>query len=182
MAVKRISTPAQRYAKAAYDLAAESSAVPSLNDDMQALQAMIVSSDDLSRLLRSPRVGAEAAGAALAAIAKKAKLSPVMANTVTVMALKGRKNLIPDFLQGLAMLFADQADQVNAQITSAHALTAKQADAIAQSLKAMAGKTVEIEQVVDEQILGGLVVKLGSTLIDDSVAGKLDRLKRKLVA
>ena len=182
MAVKRIPTAAKRYAKAAFDLAIESGAQSRLFDDMQTLGGMIASSDDLRVVLASPRVGREEAESMLAALAKKAKIDDIMTNSVVLMARKGRKDMVPAMLSALDVLFAVHAGQVTAAITSAQSLSAKQSESLKKTLQDMAGQTVTIEENVDETILGGLVVRVGSTLIDDSVSGKLDRLKRKLVA
>lgn len=182
MAVKRIPISAKRYAKAAFELSQASHSVAELHNNTSELAAMIEASDDLMRMIASPRVGRAASVAVIEAIAKKAKFSDVFTQTLRLMAGKGRKYLIPAFLGALEDLFAQGADQVQAQVTSAHALTAAQTNALKKSLQSMSGKTVDIETRVDDGLLGGVIIRVGSTLIDDSVAGKLDRLKRKLVA
>lgn len=182
MSVKCISTAAKRYTKAAFDLAVDSGSIQTLYDDAQAFSAMLNASDELQVMLTSPRIGRDEAQVTLTAIAKKAKFSEIFQNTLALMAAKGRKDMVPGFLAALEGLFAAHAGQVTAEITSAQALTAKQSDALMATLQKMAGQTVTIEEHVDDTILGGLVVRVGSTLIDDSVSGKLNRLRRKLVA
>ena len=88
---------------------------------------------------------------------------------------------MPDLLNALEESFIKAADELQADVTTAHALTAKQTEALKKALEKMSGQTVNLAADVDENIMGGMVVKMGSTLIDDSVSGKLDRLKRRLV-
>ena len=181
MAQNRISSSAKRYAKALVELCNEQKSLDSLKSDVADLRSMIDQSADLQSLIYSPVISRDQAAGVVAALANKAKFSQYMTNTLALLASKGRLALVPDLLNALEESFIKAADEVQADITTANALTEKQTEALKKALEKMSGQSVNMVADVDEGIMGGMVVKMGSTLIDDSVSGKLDRLKRRLV-
>ncbi|KIN73718.1 F0F1 ATP synthase subunit delta [Sulfitobacter guttiformis] len=168
---------AQRYATAVFQLAKEANTVKAVEADLTALQDAMSTSEDFRALIHSPVYTREQQGTAITAIAKKMKLSPMMANTVALMATKRRLFVLPQLVQTLRDIIADDKGEVTADVTSAKALTKTQADKLAASLKKTTGKTVTLHQTVDETLIGGLIVKVGSKMIDTSIRSKLNSLQ-----
>ncbi len=168
---------AQRYATAIYDLAKDAKKVKDLETDLDALQGALSDSDDFRALIQSPiYTRAEQAGA-ISALAKKMKLSPTMSNTLALMAQKRRLFVLPQLIQTLRDVIATDKGEVTAEVISAKALTKTQSDKLAASLKKTTGKTVTLQTTVDESLIGGLVVKVGSKMIDTSIRSKLNSLQ-----
>ncbi|MEQ6201702.1 F0F1 ATP synthase subunit delta [Sulfitobacter sp. HNIBRBA2951] len=168
---------AQRYATAVFELAKEAKKVKAVETDLTTLNDAMTSSDDFAALIHSPIYTREQQGAAITALAKKMKLSPMMANTLALMASKRRLFVLPQLVQTLRDIIAEDKGEVTADVTSAKALTKTQSDKLAASLKKTAGKTVTLRQTVDESLIGGLIVKVGSKMIDTSIRSKLDSLQ-----
>ncbi|KIN68606.1 F0F1 ATP synthase subunit delta [Sulfitobacter donghicola] len=168
---------AQRYATAVFELAKEAKKVKAVETDLTSLQDLMSSSDNFRALINSPIYSREEQAGAIAAIAKKMKLSPTMANTLALMAQKRRLFVLPQLVQTLRDIIAEDKGEVIADVTSAKALTKTQADKLAASLKKTTGKTVTLQQTVDESLIGGLIVKVGSKMIDTSVRSKLNSLQ-----
>lgn len=107
-------------------------------------------------------------------------LEPAMSNGLAVMASKRRLFVLPQLLKQLRAMIADHKGEVTADVTSAKALTKAQSDKLAKTLKARVGKTVKINATVDESLIGGLVVKVGSKMIDTSIRSRLDSLQNAM--
>lgn len=168
---------AQRYATAVFELAKEAKKIKAVETDLTALQDAMSTSDDFCALIHSPIYSRDEQATAIAALAKKMKLSPMMANTVALMAQKRRLFVLPQLVQTLRDIIAEDKGEVTADVTSAKALTKTQADKLAASLKKTTGKTVTLHQSVDETLIGGLIVKVGSKMIDTSIRSKLNSLQ-----
>ena len=119
-------------------------------------------------------------GRVIAAIAAKLGLSVLMTNTLALMSEKRRLFVLPQLVTRLADLIAEEKGEVTAEVTAARALSAAQSKKLAETLKARVGKTVKLKTTVDESLIGGLVVKLGSTMIDTSVKAKLAALQNAM--
>jgi F-type H+-transporting ATPase subunit delta len=171
---------AARYATAVFDLAKEQEALPTLEADADALTAALAISEDLRVMIGSPVVSREGQEAAIKAIAIKMNLSTLVSHTLQLMAQKRRLFVLPQMLTVLAERISDEKGEVVAEVTSATELSADQKDKLAASLKASAGKTVKLKTAVDETLIGGLVVRLGSTMIDTSVKAKLSALQNAM--
>ncbi len=171
---------AGRYATAVFELAKEGKKLKQLEADVAALDGAMSASDDLRNLVSSPVYSREEMGAAIAGVAKKMKLSATMKNTLALMATKRRLFVLPQLLDGLRGLIADEKGEVTAEVVSAKALTKAQSDKLAKTLKAQAGKNVVINATVDESLIGGLIVKLGSKMIDTSIRSKLGALQNTM--
>ena len=171
---------AQRYATAVYDIAKESKKVKAIEADLDALQDALATSEDFRNLIHSPIYTRDQQSGAMSALAKKMGLSPTIANTLTLMASKGRLFVLPQLISTLRGIIADEKGEVTAEVTSAKALTKAQADKLAKSLKASTGKTVTLNQTVDESLIGGLIVKVGSKMIDTSIRSKLNSLQNAM--
>ncbi|MCL7464318.1 F0F1 ATP synthase subunit delta [Phaeovulum sp. NW3] len=171
---------AGRYATAVFELAREAKGLKALEADVDALAAALDGSADLADLISSPVYTREQQGAAIGALAAKMGLSAPLANGLALMAQKRRLFALPAMIKALAALIAEEKGEVTAEVTSATALTKAQADKLAAALKAQTGKTVKLNMSVDEKLIGGMIVKLGSKMIDTSVASKLSSLQNAM--
>lgn len=171
---------AERYASALFDLAKEGKALKALEADVDALDAALAASDDLRGLIASPVYSRDAMGGAIGAVATKMGLDALTANTLALMAAKRRLFVLPQMIAGLRARLADEKGEVTAEVTSAKALTKAQSDALAKTLKERFGKTVKLNAAVDDSLIGGLVVKVGSKMIDTSIRSKLAALQNTM--
>jgi F-type H+-transporting ATPase subunit delta len=171
---------AARYAAALFELAKEGKALPTLETDTTALGDALTISPDLAAMVASPVVGREDQARAMAAIAAKMGLSELMSNTIALMASKRRLFVLPQLVADLRARIAAEKGEMTADVVSATKLTAAQAKTLAATLKAKVGKDVKLNATVDESLIGGLIVKLGSTMIDTSVKAKLAALQNAM--
>jgi len=171
---------AGRYASAVFELAREGKDLKALEADVGILQSALDGSADLRSLIASPVYSREDQAAAVAALAKAMNLSGTVANTLALMASKRRLFVLPQLLAALREMIATEKGEVTADVISAAALTKAQADALAKTLKASVGKTVKLNATVDESLIGGLIVKVGSKMIDTSIRSKLASLQNAM--
>ncbi|MFL4470307.1 F0F1 ATP synthase subunit delta [Tateyamaria armeniaca] len=171
---------AARYATAVYELAKDAGDVKSLEGDLATLTSAMADSADFNALIHSPLYSRDEQRAAISAIAKKAGLTSVMTNTLALMAEKRRLFVVPHLVQALRLAIADDKGEVTADVTSAKALTKAQSESLAKTLKARMGKDVTINASVDESLIGGLIVKVGSKMIDTSIRSKLSSLQNAM--
>ena len=171
---------ANRYASAVYEIAKEANDIKSVEADLQALSDVIADSGDFNRLIHSPVYSREEQGNAISALAAKMGLSRTMGNTLALMASKRRLFVVPQLIQALRSLIAEDKNEVTAEVVSAKALTKAQSDKLAMTLKSRVGKDVKIEASVDETLIGGLIVKVGSKMIDTSIRSKLSSLQNAM--
>ena len=171
---------AERYATAVFDLVKEDNDLAKLEANLNDLSAALDDSADLRDLLNSPIYSREAQGAAIMAIAKKMGLIPAMQNVLGLMAQKRRLFVVPAMIRRLREMIAEEKGEVTAEVASATALTAAQSKKLAETLKAQVGKDVKINATVDESLIGGLVVKVGSKMIDTSIRSKLNSLQNAM--
>ncbi len=171
---------AARYATAVFELSKDAKGLKGLETDLNALTAALEGSDDLQALIASPLYTRDEQGAAIAAVAKKMKLSSTMSNTLALMASKRRLFVVPQMVSVLRDMLSEEKGEVTAEVVSAKALTKAQSDKLAKTLKASVGQSVNINATVDESLIGGLVVKVGSKMIDTSVRSKLAALQNTM--
>jgi F-type H+-transporting ATPase subunit delta len=171
---------ASRYASALFELAKDDKALKALEADTSALSETLAASADLREVIASPMISREDQSNAISAIAAKMGLSDLVSNTLKLMAHKRRLFVLPQLLSALADMIATEKGEVTAEVTAARALSAAQSKKLAETLKARVGKTVKLKTTVDESLIGGLVVKLGSTMIDTSVKAKLAALQNAM--
>lgn len=165
-----------RYASALFDLASESGKVSVVEGDLARLGQALSESGDLAALIRNPRLGRDAAGKTMAALAKLLKLSPLTGNFLGVLAGNGRLAKLPEAIRAFSSIAAASRGEVAAEVTSAHPLSDAQLKAIGAKLKAREGKEVKLTAKVDPDVLGGLIVRIGSTQIDSSIRTRLNTL------
>ncbi|MDP3960763.1 MAG: F0F1 ATP synthase subunit delta [Pseudorhodobacter sp.] len=171
---------AGRYAAAVFDLSRDAKALAALEADVAALEAALAGSADLRDLIASPIYSRDAQARAVAALAAKMALSETTANTLALLAVKRRLFVLPHLLAGLRARIAEAKGEMTADVTAAQALTAAQQKKLAATLKAQTGKTVKLNVAVDESLIGGMIVKLGSKMIDTSVKSKLASLQNAM--
>ncbi len=171
---------AARYATAVFSLASETKKLKAVEGDLDSLEAALADSADFNNLISSPVYSREEQGAAVAGLAKKMKLSPMMTSTLGLMAAKRRLFVLPQLVRALRAAIAQDKGEVAAEVVSAKALTKTQSDKLAKTLKERFGKTVTINATVDETLIGGLVVKVGSKMIDTSIRSQLSSLQNAM--
>lgn len=171
---------AGRYALAVFDLVKEANGVKALEADVAALESALNDSADFRAMISSPVYTREEQAAASAAIAKNMKLSGILANTLGLMASNRRLFVLPQLLATLRAMIAEEKGEMTAEVTSASELTAAQAKKLAATLKSSVGKDVKLNVSVDESLIGGLIVKVGSKMIDTSIRSKLASLQNSM--
>lgn len=166
-----------RYATAIFDLAKDGKLLDKVEADLSAIQSLVEESADFRLLIQSPLVSREEQAKAVLAILDKLGVQPVTHNFVGVVVKNGRLNLLVEMIAAFNHLLADERGEVTAEVTSPAKLTKAQLDAVSKVLTKHAGQSVRIEAFEDESLLGGLVVKLGSKMIDTSLKTKLENLQ-----
>ena len=173
-----ISGMAGRYATALFELALENKAVDKVKNDLEAFDAMVAASSDLNRLVRSPVFGADEQLKALSAILAKAGIKGLAANFLRVITANRRLFAARDMIRGYRALVARHKGEVSAQITVAEKLTEKNLAALKSALKSVTGgKDIDLDVKIDPTIIGGLVAKVGSRMVDSSLRTKLNAIK-----
>jgi F-type H+-transporting ATPase subunit delta len=167
---------AGRYANAVFELAQEQRAIDTLSADLASLRRAIESSPDLARVVRSPVFGSEAQGRAMKAILQKLGAGPLATNLVLLLAAKRRLFVLDDIVAAYERLVARSRGETEAQVVSARALSDDEIAELKSALKARLGKEPRLQAKVDPTLLGGLVVKVGSRMIDNSLRTKLTGL------
>ncbi len=186
-AYKRVETSggiraslAGRYASALFDLARDQRQIDAVGRSLDALNQALLDSRDFAELIASPLVSREEAGKAFAALAPQLQLDPLTTNFLGVLARNGRKNALRPVIRAFRRLAAEHRGEATAEIVTARPLNDDQIAALKQQLRSRAGRDVNIDAQVDPNILGGIVVKLGSQQIDASIRTKLNRLAQAM--
>ena len=172
--VQHIALP---YASALYDLAAEAKALPATEKSLDAIAKLIGQSADFARLLNSPVIARDVKSVSIEKILGKAKTPPLVANFMRQVARNGRLFALPAMIRSFKTIAAKARGEVDAEVTSATKLSKEQLKSLADTLKKKIGKTVTLQSHVDPELIGGLVVKVGSRMIDSSLKTKLTAMK-----
>jgi F-type H+-transporting ATPase subunit delta len=167
---------AGRYATALFELARDEKQLEAVGASLATLKQALADSDDFRELTTSPLVSRDQATAAVAATSKSMRLDPITSNFVGVLAQNRRLSKLPQIIRAFNMLAANHRGETTAEITSAHPLSDDQVAALKQNLRTRIGRDVAVDLNVDPAILGGLVVKIGSQMIDGSIRTKLNTL------
>lgn len=168
---------ATRYAAALFELADSKKALDAVAADLTSLQKMIADSDDLRRMMNSPILGREAQTKAIAAITKAAGFNDLTQKFAGLVAQNRRLFTLSAMIKAFLKLLADRRGEMTAEVTAARALTAEQQASVAEAIKRAVGSKVSIDVKVDPSLLGGLVVRVGSRMIDSSLKTKLQKLQ-----
>ncbi len=167
---------AGRYASALFDLASEAGTVTAVESDLEKLRNALGESADLRALTTNPEVSRDAAQAAIGAVAKLLGLSELTGNFLGVLAQNRRLSQLPAMIRAFNTIAAAQRGEVTAEVSSAHALSDTQLASLKDKLTAREGCTVKLQTSVDPDLLGGLVVTIGSKRIDGSIKTRLNTL------
>lgn len=171
---------AGRYATALFELAAEKGALDRVEQDLGNFQQALEAVDDLARLVKSPVFTADQQARAIAAVLDEIKIEGLTANFLKLVARNRRLFAAPDMIRAFRALLARHRGQTSAEVISATKLEDGQVRALQTALKAALHKDVQLEQRVDPSLLGGLIVKIGSRMIDTSLRTKLVSLKHAM--
>jgi F-type H+-transporting ATPase subunit delta len=168
---------AERYAAALFELADEQKGLDQVAGDLRTLRGLIAESADLQRLIRSPILSRAEQGRAIGALAEQAGLSPLTRNFLGLAAQNRRLFVTPDIIEAFLKLLAERRGEVTAHVTAAQALTDAQRALVEEQLRRAVGSKVAVEIKIDPSLLGGMVVKVGSRMVDASLKSKLHRLE-----
>jgi F-type H+-transporting ATPase subunit delta len=171
---------AGRYASALFELAHESKAVDAVKGDLDSFAALLAESADLRRLVRSPVFSAEDQLRALTAILERATLSTLAVNFLKLVTANRRLYAIGDMIKAFAVLYARHKGEVMATVTVAEPLSDKHRGALEDALKSVTTENVALTVTVDPTIIGGLIVKLGSRMVDSSLRTKLNSIRQAM--
>ncbi len=172
-----LSGASGRYASAIFDLAKSSGVLDAVASEFDTLGGVLQDNPQLADVISSPAYSREAQGSVMAAVTQKMGASDLTGKFVGLMARKGRLALLPDAMKGFSALLAEERGEETAEVISAKPLSDMQRGALAQNLKSSFGKDVKIDAHVDPSLLGGLIVKVGSKMVDASLKSKLERLE-----
>ena len=175
-----VSGVSGRYATALFELARDEKSIDAVKADLEKFEAMLADSADLKRLVRSPVFSAGEQSRALAAVLGKAEISGVAAKFLKVLTANRRLFAVSDVIRAFRALVARFRGEATADVTVAEKLTDKNLDALKTALKSVTGKDVALNVNVDPSIIGGLVVKLGSRMVDSSLRTKLNSIKHAM--
>src|SRR5262244_1714266 len=175
-----VSGVSGRYATALFELARDEKSIDAVRADLDKFDAMLSESADLKRLVRSPVFAADAQLKALSAVLDKAGITGVAANFLKVLTNNRRLFAVADVIRAFRALVANFKGEATAEVTVAEQLNDKNLDALKAALKSVTGKDVALNVKVDPSIIGGLVVKLGSHMVDSSLRTKLNPIKHAM--
>ncbi len=171
---------AGRYATALFELARDAKAVDAVKADLDRFDAMIADSPDLARLVRSPVFSAEEQLKALTVLLDRAEIKGLAANFVKLVASNRRLFAIGQIIKAFRALVARHKGEATAEVTVAEPLGAKHLAALQDALKSVTGKSVALAVTIDPSIIGGLVIKLGSRMVDASLKTKLNSIRHAM--
>lgn len=167
---------AGRYASALFELAAENGTVTAVESDLDMLSSALSESEDLRGVTTNPELSRSLQGTAVARVAEHLGLSELTRNFLGVLAANRRLSALPDMIRAFQAIAAAQRGEVTAEVTSAYPLSEEQLATLKDKLTARQGRTVKIKPSVDPDLLGGLVVTIGSQRIDGSIRTRLNSL------
>jgi F-type H+-transporting ATPase subunit delta len=175
-----VSGMAGRYATALFELAREANAVDAVKADLERFDALVAESADLNRLVRSPVFSADEQLHALTAVLDRAGIGGLSAQFLKLVTSNRRLFAVRDMARGYRELVAQQKGEATAEVTVAEELRDEHVTSLKDALKAVSGKDVDLKIKVDPAIIGGLVVKLGSRMVDSSLRTKLNSIKHAM--
>ena len=175
-----VSGMAGRYATALFDLARETNAIDAVKADLERFDALVAENPDLNRLVRSPVFSAAEQLQALSAVLDRAGIGGLAAKFLKLVTMNRRLFAARDMVRGYRELVALHKGEATAEVTVAERLKDDHVAALKSALKAVSGKDVDLDIKVDPTIIGGLVVKLGSRMVDTSLRTKLNAIKHAM--
>lgn len=177
-----VSGIAERYARALYELADESKALDGIADDLRALRRLVAGSADLLRFLRSPLIDRKAQTAGMLEVLKAAGARDLVRRFIGVVGQNRRLFVLPAMIDAFLRELARRRGEITAELATARPLTAEQSAKLAEALRRAVGQKVNIETTVEPDLIGGLVLRVGSRMVDTSIRTQLQKLGRVLRA
>jgi F-type H+-transporting ATPase subunit delta len=175
-----VSGVSGRYATALFELARDEKSIDAVKADLDKFDALLAESADLKRLVRSPVFSAEVQMRALDAVLAKGGMTGTSAKFLKVLTANRRLFAVSDVIRAFRALVANFKGEATAEVTVAEQLNDRNLDALKAALKSVTGKDVALNVKVDPSIIGGLVVKLGSRMVDSSLRTKLNSIKHAM--
>ena len=175
-----VSGMAGRYATALFDLARETNAIDAVKADLERFDALVAENPDLTRLVRSPVFSAAEKLRALAAVLDRAGIGGLAAKFLKLVTTNRRLFAVRDMVKAFRELVADYKGEATAEVTVAERLKDDHVAALRSALHAVSGKDVDLDIKIDPAIIGGLVVKLGSRMVDNSLRTKLNAIRHAM--
>ncbi|HTV36394.1 MAG TPA: F0F1 ATP synthase subunit delta [Xanthobacteraceae bacterium] len=175
-----VSGMAGRYAAALFDLAREGNAIDAVKADLDRFDSLLAESPDLMRLVRSPVFSTDEQLQALSAVLERAGIGGLAAKFLKLVTSNRRLFAVRDMIKGYRELVADHKGEASAEVIVAERLRDEHVDALKSALKAVSGKDVDLNIKVDPAIIGGLVVRLGSRMVDSSLRTKLNAIRHAM--
>jgi F-type H+-transporting ATPase subunit delta len=176
-----VSGMAGRYASALFELALEEKALDAVKADLERFDSLVASSPDLARLVRSPVFRADEQVRALSAVLARAGITGLAANFLLLVAKKRRLFAVRDMIKAFHRLVARHRGEISAEVSVAEPLSEKHLEDLKQALKSVTGgRSVDLKVRVDPALIGGLVVKLGSRMVDSSLRTKLNAIRQAM--
>ena len=172
-----VSGLAERYATALFDLADERRMLDEVATNLRELRAMLQASGDFLRLIRSPVLSRDQQAKAVGLVAESAGISALVRDFLAVVARHRRLFAVPAMIEAFLAKLAARRGEVTAEVFSAQPLSEVQLAALNEQLRRSIGSRVSVDVRVDPGLIGGLVVKLGSRMVDGSIKSKLQRLQ-----
>jgi F-type H+-transporting ATPase subunit delta len=172
-----VSGLAERYAAALFELADERRTLDEVAGDLRELRTLLAGSGDLMRLVRSPVLSRAEQGKAIEAIAAQARLSKITCDFLAIVARNRRLFAVPAMIAAYLEKLAERRGEVTAEVTAAQPLSETQQTSLGDQLRRVVGSRVAIDVKVDPSLLGGMIVKIGSRMVDGSLKGQLQRLQ-----
>lgn len=171
----------RRYARALFDTAQRGQTVQQVEDDLRGMEQVLHAHPQLQKVLRAPTIS-RSRKRELAAQIFGARVSPLTMRFLTLVINRRRESILPDMYREFRRLANEARNILPVQVTSAVPMTDQELDALVQSLRQRTGKNIELHAGIDPEMLGGIVVRMGDTIIDGSVRAKLRQLRRHLAA
>jgi F-type H+-transporting ATPase subunit delta len=171
---------AGRYATALFDLAQETNAIDAVKADLERFNGLVAESPDLTRLVRSPVFSADEQLQALSAVLERAEIGGLAAKFLKLVTTNRRLFAVRDMARAYRQLVAEHKGEATAEVTVAERLKDEHVAALRSALKAVSGKDVDLDIRIDPAIIGGLVVKLGSRMVDTSLRTRLNAIRHAM--
>lgn len=175
-----VSGMAGRYATALFDLARDTNAIDAVKADLERFDVLVAENPDLNRLVRSPVFSAAEQLQALSAVLERAGIGGLAAKFLKLVTMNRRLFAARDMVRGYRELVALHKGEATAEVTVAERLKDDHVAALKSALKAVSGKDVDLAIKIDPAIIGGLVVKLGSRMVDTSLRTKLNAIRHAM--
>jgi F-type H+-transporting ATPase subunit delta len=177
-----LSGVAERYATALYELADEGKSIDAVAAELRRLKQLIEDNADLRRLLRSPLIDRKVQTRAMLEVLGAMRVNELVRRFVGVVGQHRRLFALPEMIEAFLRQLARRRGEITAHVTTARPLAPAQSEALAQALRAAVGRKINIETKVDADLIGGLVVRVGSRMVDTSLRTQLQKLRRSLRA